>query len=248
MVEMQWSRDDQVATITIMRPKVRNALDFDTLEAVGQAFAAADAAGARVIVLRGDGPSFCAGADLRSYPGPHPDEADPVRAQSKINIGNQACNAVAATNAVTITVIQGHAIGGGLALALACDIRLVADDATLSLPELSLGLPLGWGGLYRIIAALGATGAWEMLTNGRVLTGGESVARGLCSQAGSARSLQPLLEDRLDRLLAIDAQTLILTKRQFRAVARCASTGDLEQLDGVLLMSALDGRRSKPSR
>lgn len=244
-VETAWSHDGTVATVAINRPQVRNALDFATMEAIGRAFEAADAEGARVIVLRGNGPSFCSGADLRSYPGPAPDEPDPVVAQSLINIGNRVCSAVARTNAVTVAVIHGHAIGGGLALALACDMRLVAEDATLALPELRLGLPLGWGALYRSVALMGAARTWEMLATGRSMSGMQSITCGLCGHACPAADLDKFLEQRLNCLLSIESETLILTKRQFRAVAQTASSGDLEQLDGALLTMA---RRLKPAK
>jgi enoyl-CoA hydratase/carnithine racemase len=240
-LSITWNDPRSVATLTLDRPRVHNALDAETLDRLEESVLAADRAGARVIVLRGSGPSFCSGADRRNYPGYSRGEDREAVVQHAIRIGNRVCTALARTVALTVARLHGHVLGGGLALALACDVRLVADEAILGLPEVELAVPLGWGALYRLTAATGSTRAWEMLMGGRRLSGTEAVQWGLCGASVPEAGLDALLEHRIARALSLDARALMLTKAQFRAVAARASLGDLEQVDGPLLLASLTG-------
>jgi enoyl-CoA hydratase/carnithine racemase len=240
-LSISWNDPSTVATLTLERPRVHNALDGETLDRLEEAVLAADRAGARILVLRGAGPSFCSGADRRNYPGYRREEDREAVIQHAIRIGNRVCGALARTGALTIARLHGHVLGGGLALALACDVRLVADEATLGLPEIELSVPLGWGALYRLVAATGSTRAWEMLIAGRRLTGTEAVQWGLCGESAPETGLDALLDRRIERALSLDPRALMLTKAQFRAVAARASQGDLEQFDGPLLLASLTG-------
>lgn len=240
-VELNYDDGGRSATVTLTRPEALNALDQAMLDEVAAAFGEADARGVRVIVLRGAGRSFCAGADRKAYPGYSAAETDEARAQQAINVGNRVSQAIMGTNAVTLAQVHGHAIGGGLVLAMCCDMRFAAEDARLSLPELSLGLPLGWGGLYRLVQLVGATRAWEILAGGAVLSGREAAAAGLCSMAVPADVLAERVAARVAGLLAIDPAALLVTKRQFRALAATAGLGALAELDGPLLLGSLRG-------
>jgi enoyl-CoA hydratase/carnithine racemase len=239
---ISWNDQRTVATITLDRARVHNALDAALLEAIEAGAREADREGARIIVLRGAGPSFCSGADRKNYPGYRSDEDREAFVQHAIQIGNRACSALARTNALTLARLHGHVLGGGLALALACDLRFVASEATLALPEVQLSVPLGWGALYRLISAVGTTRAWEMLIAGRHLGGEESVAWGLCNASVPEAELDALVERRVASILALDSRALMLTKLQFRALAARSTLGDLEQFDGAMLLSALEGR------
>ncbi|GAP38856.1 enoyl-CoA hydratase/isomerase family protein [Piscinibacter sakaiensis] len=238
-VDLHFTHGGQAAAITLARPQARNALDTATLDALTAAFREADAAGARVIVLRGAGPAFCAGADRKAYPGYRLPEQDEAHTQQAIGIGNRVARAILGCNAVTVAQVQGAAIGGGLVLAMACDLRFAADDARLALPELTLGLPLGWGGLQRLVQLVGSTRAWEILASGRALGGQEAAAIGLCTGAAPAEALAARVDEQVERLLAIAPAALLLTKRQFRALAATAALGAIDELDGPLLLGAL---------
>lgn len=240
-VELQFTHGDHAATITLARPQALNALNQALLDDLANAFREADARGVRVIVLRGEGRAFSAGADRKDYPGYRAPEQHEGHTQQAINVGNRVAEAIMGTNAVTVAQVQGHAIGGGLVLAMCCDMRFAADEARLSLPELTLGLPLGWGGLYRLVQLVGTTRAWEILCTGRSLGGQEAVAIGLCSGAAPAAALAAMVDERVTQLLGIAPAALLLSKRQFRAMAATAALGMLSELDGPLLLGALRG-------
>lgn len=240
-VALSWNEARSVATVSLDRPAARNALTAEAMTDVADCFRRADAEGARIILLRGEGPSFCAGADRKQYPGFTSKEQDAGRAQHAIEIGVALKRALMGTNALTIAQIHGHAIGGGLVMAMCCDLRFAAEDARLSLPELRLGLPLGWGALYRLVELVGTGRAWSMLVDFAELSGKAAADAGLCSAAFPAECLAEEVETRIDKLLQIDAEALFLTKRQFRAIAARASFGNMDDIDGALLLGPLRG-------
>lgn len=233
--------DGALVEITLDRPHVHNALDVATLDAIQDAFEAAHRAGARVIVLKGEGRSFSSGADRLAYPGYGGEDAGQGRVHADIAIGNRVCNTIAHSHAVTIARLQGHVLGGGLALALACDMRLAADDAIMGLPEVELSVPLGWGALYRLNAIVGRVQAMEMLLSPKRVTAHEAKQIGLVNGVAARDELDALVERRTSYMMALDPNALLLTKLQFRALAANAATGNIELFDGQLLLSALRG-------
>lgn len=240
-IDLTWNDTQTVATVTLNRPEALNAMTAAALNEVGQAFRQADAEGARIILLRGAGRSFCAGADRKQYPGFRSSEDNIGRAQSAIEVGVQLKHALMGTNALTVAEVHGHVVGGGLVMAMCCDMRFAAVDAKMSLPELKLALPLGWGALYRLIELVGTTRAWSMLAEFEELSGTAAVEVGLFSDAFAADELEERVRGRIDTLLQIDPEALFLTKRQFRAIAARASFGSIEELDGALLLGPLRG-------
>jgi len=149
-------RDRRTAIVRMDRPTRRNALSIDfmrTLTRVAESLR--DDSAVDVVLLAGAPGWFSAGADLK-------DEArwaiasDTLQMQREVNqVGYRMARAWEELPQITIAVIEGYAIGGGLALALACDWRVMAEDAFVSLPEIALGLPLTWGTLPRLIALAG---------------------------------------------------------------------------------------------
>ena len=111
----------------------------------------------KAIVVRGAGNTFCAGADISAF-GPA-DHAPVSREELRrsFDLGRRAADAIAGMRAITVAAIQGHCIGGGVVLAAACDIRIAAEDARFSIPEVDLGIPLAWGGIPRLVRELGPT-------------------------------------------------------------------------------------------
>ncbi len=240
-IDLTWNDAETVATVTLNRPEALNAMSSEALNEVAYSFQEADAKGARIILLRGAGRSFCAGADRKQYPGFKSSEENVGRAQNAIEIGIQLKRALMGTNALTIAQVHGHVVGGGLVMAMCCDMRFTADDARMSLPELKLALPLGWGALYRLIELVGTTRAWAMLAEFEELSGQQAVDAGLFSDVYAADVLADKVQQRIENLLQIDPEALFLTKRQFRAIAARASFGNIEDLDGALLLGPLRG-------
>jgi enoyl-CoA hydratase/carnithine racemase len=153
---MQWDTitldvDDAIATLTVDRPERLNALNVDTLEAIEDALAEAEAQDARVLILTGAGEkAFVAGADI-SY---MQDLTTPA-AQAYAELGHRVADAIESFPGVTIAAINGYAFGGGCELALACDLRVASERAVLGQTEIDLGIVPGWGGTQRLTRLVG---------------------------------------------------------------------------------------------
>lgn len=240
-IDLTWNDANTVATVTLNRPEALNAMTAEALGEVGDSFQRADREGARIILVRGAGRSFCAGADRKQYPGFKSCEKDEGVAQHAIEVGIRLKRAMTGVNALTIAQVHGHVVGGGLVMAMNCDMRFAADDAKMSLPELKLALPLGWGALYRLIELVGTTRAWTMLAEFEVLSGRRAVEVGLFSDSFAPDELEQKVHGRIENLLQIHPEALFLTKRQFRAIAARASLGNIEDLDGAILLGPLRG-------
>eukprot|EP01006_Ploeotia_vitrea_P015810 TRINITY_DN46157_c0_g1_i1.p1 TRINITY_DN46157_c0_g1~~TRINITY_DN46157_c0_g1_i1.p1 ORF type:complete len:273 (-),score=23.97 TRINITY_DN46157_c0_g1_i1:268-1086(-) len=122
----------------------------------------------KVVVISGEGKSFTAGADIRSS----------FNGETTPELGRLASEAVENMKAITIAQIHGHCIGGGVVLASACDLRFGAAKTTFSIPELDLGIPLGWGGLHRLVRDIGVIKTKELVMTCRSFTAEEALAMG----------------------------------------------------------------------
>jgi enoyl-CoA hydratase len=145
-----------VATLTVDRPDVRNALDTATVEELHRALEAARVARATVLILTGAGEkSFVSGADVRAIQARRRDDA-------LASINSRLMSAVEDHPAVSIAAVNGWALGGGCELALACDLRIAAENAVFGLPEPSLGIIPGAGGTQRLPRIVGMGRAKEI--------------------------------------------------------------------------------------
>ncbi|MDM0021823.1 enoyl-CoA hydratase/isomerase family protein [Variovorax saccharolyticus] len=175
---------DGVFQIRLERPERMNALGVATVSALEQAVADAAAAEARVLLIRGSGRAFCAGADLKERKGMD------LAARMAHNAGiNAAVNAVAASRCVTISVLNGLALGGGLELALACDLRIAAAGISLGLTESRVGAFPGAGGTQRLPRVVGASRALHMMLSGEPVTSEYALGIGLVNELVAPESL-----------------------------------------------------------
>ena len=135
-------RDGPVLHVTLNRPEQRNAMSLAMVLELRQALAAAEADGVtRVLVLRGAGGHFCAGADLRDMAGARSKLAEDPEALVKVNAAfGELCVAYASTGLATVAVLEGTVMGGGLGLACVVDVALAGSGAVFRLPETSLGV------------------------------------------------------------------------------------------------------------
>lgn len=163
-----------VRTVTIDRPARANALTPAGLDALA---AAVEAATEPVVYLHGAGAAFCAGADLDVLSGFDADEARVFAEQ-----GQRVARVLADYDGVTVAGIDGAARGGGVELALACDIRIATPEATLAEPGVALGLFGAWGGTYRLPRLVGLGEAMDLALTGRVLDAEEARRIGLVSR------------------------------------------------------------------
>lgn len=170
--------DDRIRTVTLDRPASRNALTKQALEAVTTAITSADAP---VIVLEGAGPAFCAGADLETVAALEDERA----AREFAKLGQRVTRTIEHSPSVVVACIDGPARGGGVELALACDVRVGTPDATLGQPGVTFGLFGAWGGTVRLPRIVGEGNALAFALSGRVVDAEEALRMGLLSRIDS---------------------------------------------------------------
>lgn len=177
-----------VLIVTIDRPARRNAVDrvtADGLRIAFEEFAADD--DLRVAVLTGAGGTFCAGADLKAISG---GDGNPVRRDGPGPMGPTRLD----LDKPVIAAIEGHAVAGGLELAVWCDLRVVAEDATLGVYCRRWGVPLIDGGTIRLPRLIGASHANDLILTGRGVRGDEALAMGLVNRLSApGRALEDAL-------------------------------------------------------
>jgi enoyl-CoA hydratase len=177
-------RDGPVSTVVLDRAAVRNAVDGPTAAALVDAFAQFEADDeARVAVLWGAGGTFCAGADLKAMGGPDRNRTEPD------GDGPMGPTRMRLSKPV-IAAISGHAVAGGLELALWCDLRVAGDDAVLGVFCRRWGVPLIDGGTVRLPHIVGLGRALDLILTGRAVPAAEALAMGLVNRvvpAGEAR-------------------------------------------------------------
>jgi enoyl-CoA hydratase len=182
-VRVEWS--GRVTTVILDRPAVRNAVDGPTAAALASAFREFDADDAAdVAVLWGAGGTFCSGADLKAVGGPDGNRAGPD------GDGPMGPTRLRLTKPV-IAAISGHAVAGGLELAIWCDLRVAEEDAVLGVFCRRFGVPLIDGGTVRLPRLIGMGRALDLILTGRPVTAAEALAMGLVDRMvppGQARA------------------------------------------------------------
>lgn len=168
-----------VATITVNRAEVLNALSAITVRELDQVLAAAEAdANVRVLILTGAGEkSFVSGADISELAG-----LDPEGGRRTAAFGQGVFRRLETMGKPSIAAINGYALGGGCELAMACTIRIAADSAKIGLPEVTLGVIPGYGGTQRLPRIVGRGTAMDLILTGRAIDANEALRIGLVSQ------------------------------------------------------------------
>ena len=172
-------REAGIAVLTINRPKALNAMNQAAIAELTRAARELDAdAGVHVVIVTGAGEkAFGAGADISEMA-----DFGPVQAEDHARKGQMAMAAVERMRKPSIAAINGYALGGGLELALACDIRIASENAQVGLPEVSLATIPGFGGTQRLARAVGTSLAKELVFTGRRIKADEALRIGLVSR------------------------------------------------------------------
>lgn len=170
------SRDGAVTTVRLNRPEVRNAVDRRTAEALAEAFAAFETDDdAAVGVLTGEGGTFCAGADLNAIGRGEGNRVEPD------GTGPMGPTRMRLTKPV-VAAVEGHAVAGGLELALWADLRVAAEDAVLGVFCRRWGVPLVDGGTVRLPRLVGESRAMDLILTGRPVGAAEALSMGLVNR------------------------------------------------------------------
>jgi enoyl-CoA hydratase len=211
---------DGVALVTIQRPDVLNALSFDLLDALADAFATLDADPAcRAIVLTGSGErAFAAGADIRELA-----RQTPVTLLVENRFA--AWERIGATRKPVIAAVRGFALGGGCELAMSCDLIVAGEDARFGQPEINLGVMPGAGGTQRLTRAIGRARAMDLILTGRTITAREAEMMGLVSRVvPTDRTLDEALA--LGAVVAAQAPVAVLAAKEAVRLAEELPLGD----------------------
>lgn len=202
--------EGHVATVTMNRPEALNAFNGEQLDLLIDAFRSVGENGTvRAVILTGAGDrAFAAGADIKAMAAMSPAEG--------IAFGRKGHAATAAVELLpqpVIAAVNGFAFGGGCELAIACDIRLAADRARFAQPEVSLGIPPGWGGSQRLPRLVGPGYAAEMIYTGRNVPADEALRIGLVNAVHPLDRLLPAAREIAGRIAANSPTAVQAAKR-----------------------------------
>jgi enoyl-CoA hydratase/carnithine racemase len=217
--------DGSVATVTLCRPDVLNAQTPAMWEAL-RGFGRELPGDVRVVVVRGEGRAFSAGIDLSLVNGAAGGGAfveltrmPPDAAVDRIATYQEGFTWLSRPDLISVAVVQGHAIGAGFQLALACDLRVVADDAKLMMAEVSLGLVPDLTGTKRLLDVVGYSRALEICATGRRLDAAEASRLGLATVVVPRAELDGAAADLVAALLAGPRDAVVEIKALLVAAA-----------------------------
>lgn len=260
--ELTVSTDGTIGRLTLNRPDKLNPLSVTMLDEIARATRWFDDRGAKVVVVAGAGRAFTAGADLSTFTSTTDDSTagDSTAGDSTADGGSHVDTWVAADRgrrmaealesmeALAIASIQGWCVGGGVVLAAACDLRIAADDARFSIPELDLGIPLGWGGIPRLVRELGPAVAKELVLTCRPFTATEALSLGFLNRVVPAAELRAATDE---LAVTIDAKarfTITATKQHVNAVTNQMVGTERSWSDAGTLVQAFTDAECRAAR
>lgn len=239
---LRFEKSGAVGRVTLSRPDQINAVNDEIRGELPRLLAELDRdSGVRVILLSGAGTrGFCAGADVKEDRGAE----TPLEAHRRLSLGPWI-EAVAAVRKPVVAAVHGACMGGGLELALACDIRIAAADALFALPEVRLGLIPGGGGTQRLVQVLGLGRALDLLLTGDRVHAAEALRMGLVTRlVADGASLAEEALRLCETLAAMSPNALAFVKE----AAAAAGTGEagfrLERALFGLLLTSEDRREA----
>ena len=204
------------ATVTIERPAKLNALTADAFADLETAFKEFDdGEPPAVVVIRGAGGDFSAGVDVAGVP--EWAEAGPLAVRDALSGVHDALRAIEGLDAPVVAAIEGYCLGGGLELAVACDLRVARADATFGLPEVDLGLAMDLGGAQKLPGLIGEGKTKELIMTGESIDGERAHEIGLVERVAPPERFDATVDDLVATLASKPTYVLGLAKRQVHA-------------------------------
>jgi enoyl-CoA hydratase/carnithine racemase len=233
---------NSTASLTLQRPERLNALSRQLLrELVGACRWLDDRADVKVVVVKGSGRAFSAGFDLGDFSNPEPD-ATP---RETADLGRLATEALTNVRQLTVAAVHGHCVGGGVVLVGACDLRVAADTAVFSIPEVDLGIPLAWGGIPRLVREIGPALTKELVLTCRPFSAEEARSIGFLNRVVPAAELEQTVLGLGGDLAAKPGFALRTTKQQVNAVMEEIASTARNTTDADVLGSAMTDPESR---
>lgn len=222
--------------ILLHRPEKRNALDRALALEFHEALASLETSVLPLFVRSATAGMFVAGTDLREI-------RDRTLAESLARTNARLFQRLADHPAATVAVVDGAALGGGMELALACDIRIATPGSLWGLPEVTLGLVPSAGGLYRLLPLVGESRARELILTGRLMRGEEAHRTGLVQRLAEPEEMEDAVAGLVDELRSADPLAVRLAKEAMRA----AESDRIRLADALAqaVMLSTDGTRER---
>lgn len=240
--------DPRIGRLTLARPDTLNAMGATMLRELARAARwFDDQREVRVVLVRGQGRSFSAGADLRDPPliDGLPSSGNSWIVRREVGqYGLRMADAIEQMRAVTIAQVHGHAVGGGVVLMAACDLRVVADDTVMFIPEIDLGIPLAWGAIPRLVREIGPALTKELVLTCRRFSAAEGKAFGLINRVVEAADVEAEAEALALEIASKPSVPVVITKEHVGAVARSMSAGATGFADGDALLGSVQDPES----
>ncbi len=238
--DLELEGEGPIARLRLNRPDVLNALSMSLMEQIIEACVELNARpGLKVVIVSGNGRAFSSGVDLGDFTTGGGDE------HYRADLGRRMAEAVESIEAVTIAQIHGFSVGGGIVLAAACDLGVAAVDTIFRIPELELGIPLGWGGIPRLIRAVGPAVTKELVLTCRKFGAGEALQLGLLNRVVPAAQLGDEVAELTETLASRSRMTLLSTIRAVDTIANAAARVDSAPADAASMILALHDSESR---
>lgn len=248
MLRVEETHDGRVRHLVLDRPAKLNALGEELREELQSAVDdLARRPEVRIVVVRGEGRAFSAGADLGDRP---PSPADPLARRHASGRWQRLLDDLERVPQVTVARLHGHVIGGAALLAVACDLRVAGADLSFAIPEVAIGLPLTWAGLPRLVREIGLPRTRDLVMTGRRVGADEALATGLVQRLAPSTptGLDEATDTLVAELLAQPAVPLALTVDGLRALGRAIGGAETAWADPDLLRWSLRERPDPPTR
>ncbi len=224
------SKSEGICTVKINRPDKLNAMNMDVakeLVTIFENLGRDDSV--KVIILTGEGDkAFSAGADIEYMSKISPDESEEYA-----KLGQLVTATVENVKQPTIAAVNGFALGGGCELAMSCDIRIAANTAKMGQPEVTIGIPPGWGGTQRLMRIIGIAKAKELVYTGKMIKADEALTIGLVNQVVE---LSSLMDETMKMAKTIAANSAIAVRMSKTAI-NTGRNADLDTGLGVELLA-----------
>ena len=247
METIRIDRDEQLpglTTITLSRPDKLNAINVTMHEELQQACRdLQDDFDTRVVIVTGEGRAFSSGAELSSRQGGQP-QSDLDR-RLRVSMGDRTSAALEGLDQVTIAAVNGLAIGGAVVFLSCLDMRLAAESAWFSIPEVDLELPLTWGALPRLMRELGPARTKELVLLCDRFSAREALEWGFLNRVYPDDQVLPEARKLAERILAMDPLAVAMTKSATNAMARLMVPAESSHAEREQMLLAYQMRRRR---
>ena len=231
------TRNGPVAVITVNRPDKLNAFDIDMLQALDAACAEIERdRSLRAAIITGEGKAFSAGGDIKAWAAMPPE----AFGYDWVRYGHRVFGRLAELRVPVVAALNGHALGGGLELAAAADIRIAEPQIRIGLPETGLGMVPGWSGTQRLVQRFGAQVVRRMVLGGEVFTGAEAMALGIADQIAPAGTALEAAMTYASRIASRGPAAIQVAKLMIASATGDSAGTAVETIASILVSKTVD--------